>query len=136
VDPDLKIEFEQAERSIENDRGLSAHYKASADQKQRLLDIARQESTRAEHYKQLYEDEHRQNEQHQAYIAKLEARVAELEARPTNVYADQYVNLQQVAQQKVHNQLVAGTQRKRGKNKILDLSNQLTLWPNPTTASW
>jgi hypothetical protein len=132
VDPDLKIEFEQAERSIENDRGLSAHYKASADQKQRLLDIARQESTRAEHYKQLYEDEHRQNEQHQAYIAKLEARVAELEARPTNVYAESFIETLNAKKVLFPQQRHPG---KRNKKHIEDSSQLfLELWKNNQTA--
>lgn len=69
-----------------------------------------------------------------AYIAELESRVTELEARPT-IYADQLVGVQNIEQQNVRNQLVNGNTRKRiAKNKYLDLTNQLNLWPNTTTS--
>ena len=71
----------------------------------------------------------------QAHIAELQSRIAELEVRPTNIYADQLVGVQNVAHQDVRNQLITGNSRKRtAKNKYLDLTNQLTLWPNTTTS--
>lgn len=134
MDYDLEIAFEKAERSIEYDRGLAAHYKASADEKQRLLDIARQEHTRAEHMQQLFEAVQSQNLQLQLENQRLHARINQLEARPT-IYTDQFVGIQHVTQQNVRNQLVTGTTRKRiAKNKYIDHPNQLNLWPNTTTS--
>jgi len=135
VDYDLEIEFEKAEQSIENDRGLAAHYKASADEKQRLLDLARQEKNRADQLQRLLAVTQSQNIQLQHENQRLQARIAELEARPTNIYADQLVGVQNVTQQHVHNQLVTGNSRKRTrKPHYLDLPNQLQLWPNMTTS--
>ena len=133
MDYDLEIEFEKAEQSIENDRGLAAHYKASADEKQRLLDLARQEKARADQLQKLLAVTQSQNIQLQHENQRLQSRVAELEARPTNIYTDQLVGVQNVTQQHVRNQLVTGNTRKRNaKNKYLDLSNQLDIWPNMT----
>ena len=135
MDPDLEIEFEKAEQSIEHDRGLAAHYKASADEKQRLLDLARQEHARADQLQQLLETTQTQNTNLRLENQRLLARIAELEARPT-IHAEQLVAEQHVAQQNVINQLVAGNTRKRtSKNKYIDLTNQLTLWTNTTTFS-
>ena len=85
MDYDLEIEFEKAEQSIENDRGLAAHYKASADEKQRLLDLARQEKARADQLQKLLAVTQSQNIQLQHENQRLQARIAELEARPLNV---------------------------------------------------
>lgn len=134
MDDDLEIEFEKAEQSIENDRGLAAHYKASAHEKQRLLDLARQEHNRADQLQKLLEVSQSQNIRLQLENQRLQSRVAELEARPT-IYADQLVGVQNVTQQNVCNQLVSGSTRKRNvKNKYLDLTNQLNIWPNTTTS--
>ena len=135
MDYDLEIEFEKAEQSIENDRGLAAHYKASADEKQRLLDLARQEKARADQLQKLLAVTQSQNIQLQHENQRLQSRVAELEARPTNIYADQLVGVQNVAHQDVRNQLITSNSRKRtAKNKYLDLTNQLNIWPNTTTS--
>ena len=135
MDYDLEIEFEKAEQSIENDRGLAAHYKASAEQKQRLLDLARQEHARADQLQKLLAVTQSQNIQLQHENQRLQARVAELEARPTNIYTDQLVGVQNVTQQNVCNQLVTATTRKRTrKPHYLNLPNQLQLWPNTTTS--
>lgn len=132
LDPDLEIEFDHAEKSIEFDRGLAAHFQASADQKQRLLDIARAEHAQAAYYKQLYAKEKAKNE-------RLEARVAELEARP-NIITDQYVAVQNVTNQDINKQVLGylptiNTRPKpRNKSKIINLTNQLDLWANTTTS--
>lgn len=135
MDDDLEIEFEKAEQSIENDRGLAAHYKASADEKQRLLDIAREERAKAKHYQQLLEEEQVTNQHLLAENARLRKENDFLRARPT-ILTDQYVAQQNVYQQDVQRQLVAYSSRKRTeKNKYDDFSNQLTLWTNPTATS-
>lgn len=135
MDPDLEIEFEKAEQSIEFDNGLAAYYKASAEQKQRLLDLARQEHDRADQLQKLLEVTQSQNINLQLENQRLQTRIAELEARPTT-YIDQYVGVQTVQHQNVHNQLALQPVHKRTKkNKYIDLSNQLTLWTNPTTTS-
>lgn len=85
MDPDLEIEFEKAEQSIENDRGLAAHYKASADEKQRLLDLARQEHARADQLQKLLEVTQSQNVRLQLENQRLQAHINRLESRPLNV---------------------------------------------------
>lgn len=133
MDYDLEIEFEKAEQSIEYDRGLAAHYKTSADEKQRLLDLARHEHANARYNQRLLEASQSENIRLRLENQRLQARIAELEARPTTIHADQYVGEQHVTQQLVRNQLVNGTPRKRiAKNKHIDLSNQLNLWPSTT----
>lgn len=133
MDYDLEIEFEKAEQSIEQYKGLAAYFKASADETQRLLDLANQEHERAGQLQKLLEVSQSQNVRLQLENQRLQSRVAELEARPT-IYADQLVGVQNVTQQNVRNQLVTGTTRKRNaKNKYLDLTNQLNIWPNTTT---
>ena len=82
MDPDLEIELADAENSIEIERGFAALSKTSAQQKQRLLDIARTEHERADHFQQLYEQEKAKNE-------RLEAELAQLRARPL-YYIDQF----------------------------------------------
>lgn len=85
MDYDLEIEFEKAEQSIENDRGLAAHYKASADEKQRLLDLARQEKARADQLQKLLAVLQSQNIRLQLENQRLQAQVNRLESRPLNV---------------------------------------------------
>ncbi len=125
---ELEIEFEKAEQSIEYDRGLAAHYKASADEKQRLLDLARQEKDRADQLQKLLELTQSQNNRLELENQGLKARVAELEARPT-IYADQLVNNQHVEQQVVRKQVVTLSSSKRLglKSKHINLTNQLKL---------
>ena len=62
MDDDLKIEFADAEQSIEIKKGLAALLQTSADQEQRLLDIARRQHEQAKRYRQLYEAEHTKNQ--------------------------------------------------------------------------
>lgn len=132
LDDDLEIEFEKAEQSIEHDRGLAAYYKASADEKQRLLDIARDEHAKAKHYQHLLEAEQVTNQHLIAENARLRKENELLRARPT-ILTDQYVAQQNVYRQEVQRQMIAYTPRKRTKkNKYEDFSNQLTLWTNPT----
>lgn len=88
MDYDLEIEFEKAEQSIENDRGLAAHYKASADEKQRLLDLARQEHARADQLQKLLEASQAQNIRLQLENQRLQDQVDQLESRPLNVNGD------------------------------------------------
>lgn len=83
MEPDLEIELADAENSIEIERGFAALSKTSAQQKQRLLDIARNEHNRAEYYQQLYEQE-------KAKTERLEAELAELRARPLYTFIDQF----------------------------------------------
>lgn len=88
MDYDLEIEFEKAEQSIENDRGLAAHYKASADEKQRLLDLARQEHARADQLQKLLEASQAQNIRLRLENQRLQDQVDQLESRPLNVNGD------------------------------------------------
>ena len=88
MDYDLEIEFEKAEQSIENDRGLAAYYKASAEQKQRLLDLARQEHVRADQLQKLLEVSQSQNIRLQLENQRLQAQVNQLQSRPLNVAGD------------------------------------------------
>ena len=69
-------------------------------------------------------------------VADLQAQVAELKARPTTIYADQLVGVQHVEQQHVQNQLINSTRKRSGKNKYIDIPNQLelNLWQNQTTS--
>ena len=85
MDYDLEIEFEKAEQSIENDRGLAAQYKASADEKQRLLDLARQEHARADQLQKLLAVTQSQNVRLQLENQRLQAQVNQLASRPLNV---------------------------------------------------
>ena len=139
MDSDLEIEFEDAEKSIEIDRGLAAHYQASADRKQRLLDIARSQQAEAERYKQLYAQEQVKNIRLKEENMRLEARVAELEARP-NIVTDQLVLEQNVTNQEIKQQVlgympyIPTRPKPRSKSKIIDLTNQLDLWANTTTS--
>ena len=118
MDPGLEIEFDEAEKSIEFDRGLAAHFQASANEKQRLLDIARAKESEAELYKQLYLQEQAKNQQ-------LLQRIADLERNGTtyNVQGDYYEALN-------IGKLIAPKPRK-SKRKDTDLTNQLDLWTNP-----
>ena len=88
MDYDLEIEFEKAEQSIEHDKGLAAHYKASAEQKQRLLDLARQEHARADQLQKLLAVTQSQNIRLQLENQRLQAQVNQLESRPLNVGGD------------------------------------------------
>ena len=118
MDPDLEIEFDAAEKSIEFERGLAAYFKTSADEKQRLLDIARAKESEAELYKQLYLKEQAKNQQ-------LLQRITDLERNGTtyNVQGDYYEALN-------IGKLIA-PKPKKTKRKITDLTNQLDLWTNP-----
>ena len=118
MDPDLEIEFDEAEKSIEFERGLAAHFQTSANQKQRLLDIARLKESEAELYKQLYFQEQAKNQQ-------LLQRIADLERNGTtfNVQGNYYEALN-------IGKLIA-PKPKRSKRKDTDLTNQLDLWTNP-----
>ena len=139
MDPDLEIAFDDAEKSIEFDRGLAAYFKTSADEKQRLLDIARSEQAEAERYKQLYAQEQVKNIRLKEENMRLEARVAELEARP-NIVTDQLVLEQNVTNQDIKQQVlgympyVPTRPKPRSRSKIIDLTNQLDLWANTTTS--
>ena len=139
MDSDLEREFEDAEKSIEIDRGLAAHYQASADRKQRLLDIARAQQAEAERYKQLYAQEQVKNIRLKEENMRLEARVAELEARP-NIVTDQLVLEQNVTNQEIKQQVLGympylpTRPKPRSRSKIIDLTNQLDLWANTTTS--
>ena len=82
---ELEIEFEKAEQSIEYDRGLAAHYKASADEKQRLLDLARQEHARADQLQKLLAVTQSQNVRLQLENQRLQTQVNQLASRPLNV---------------------------------------------------
>ena len=118
MDPDLEIEFDEAEKSIEFERGLAAHFQSSANQKQRLLDIAHLKESEAELYKQLYFQEQAKNQQ-------LLQRIADLERNGTtfNVQGNYYEALN-------IGKLIA-PKPKRSKRKDTDLTNQLDLWTNP-----
>ena len=139
LDPDLEIEFDEAEKSIEFDRGLAAYFQTSADQKQRLLDIARAKESEANLYKQLYFQEQAKNIRLKEENMRLEARVAELEARP-NIVTDQLVLEQNVTNQEIKQQVlgympyIPTRPKPRSKSKIIDLTNQLDLWANTTTS--
>ena len=135
MDYDLEIEFEKAEQSIENDRGLAAHYKASADEKQRLLDLARQEKARADQLQKLLAVTQSQNIQLQHENQRLQSRVAELEARPVSVTADKYFENYNVAHQVVTLQPRPTTKRLKSKNKYID-TNQLDIWKDNPAISW
>jgi len=124
LDPDLEIEFDEAEKSIEFDRGLAAHFQASANEKQRLLDIARAEHEQAENYRQLYLQEHAKNQRLEAENKRLEAENAQFRARP------QYEIQNYIEQQKVARQYVSIPLHKKSKKQIYN-PNQLPLWdPN------
>ena len=135
LDDDLEIEFEKAEQSIEHDRGLVAYYKASADEKQRLLELARQEHTRADQLQKLLAVTQSQNIQLQHENQRLQARVAELEARPVSVTADKYFENYNVAHQIVTLQPRLTTKRLKSKNKFID-TNQLDIWKDNPAISW
>ena len=125
MDDDLKIEFEKAEQSIENDRGLAAHYKASADEKQRLLDIARQEHNRADRYQKLLEVTQSENVQLQHEIQRLQARIEQLESRPISVGGDYFesVNIERYL-----NCLPSPKRARRNKPSISSNDLTLPLW--------
>ena len=117
MDDDLEIEFANAEKSIEIERGLAAHYQASADEKQRLLDIARAEHEQAENYRQLYLEERMKN-------SRLEAENTQLKSRP------QYEIQNYIEKQKVERQYIALQPHKKSKKNSYN-PNQLPLWdPN------
>ena len=85
MDYDLEIEFEKAEQSIEQYKGLAAYFKASADEKQRLLDLANQEHERADQLQKLLEVSQSQNVRLQLETQRLQAQVNQLASRPLNV---------------------------------------------------
>ncbi len=124
MNPDLKIEFDEAEKSIELDRGLAAHFQTSANEKHRLLDIARAEHEQAEHYRQLYLQEHAEKIRLEAENKRLEDENARLRARP------QYEIQNYIENQKVERQYVSIPLHKKSKKQIYN-PNQLPLWdPN------
>lgn len=125
---ELEIEFEKAEQSIEYDRGLAAHYKASADEKQRLLDLARQEKDRADQLQKLLELTQSQNNRLELENQGLKARVAELEARPQSIKAGQYIEQLNVAHQVIEMQANRSVKKLKSKTKVVDDPNQLDLW--------
>lgn len=88
MDYDLEIEFEKAEQSIEQYKGLAAYFKASADEKQRLLDLANQEHERADQLQKLLEVSQSQNVRLQLENQRLQAQVNQLASRPLNVGGD------------------------------------------------
>lgn len=57
MDNRYSIEKEKLSQSIEFEKGLAAHFSASADEKQRLYELAQAEHAEAEKYKRLYEEE-------------------------------------------------------------------------------
>lgn len=122
MDYDLEIEFEKAELSIENDRGLAAHYKVSADEKQRLLDLARQEHARADQLQKLLAVTQSQNVRLQLENQRLQAHINRLESRPLNVNGpyiesaniERYLNL-------------PATPKRSRRNKPIITSNDPTL---------
>lgn len=85
MDYDLEIEFEKAEQSIEQYKGLAAYFKASADEKQRLLDLANQEHERADQLQKLLAVTQSQNVRLQLENQRLQAQVNQLASRPLNV---------------------------------------------------
>lgn len=125
---ELEIEFEKAEQSIEYDRGLAAHYKASADEKQRLLDLARQEKDRADQLQKLLELTQSQNNRLELENQGLKARVAELEARPLSINADKYFENFKVEHQVIEMQAKRSVKKLKSKTKVVDDPNQLDLW--------
>jgi chromosome segregation ATPase len=125
--PDIEIHLGFSEKFRKQ---LEAHQHETA---QLLTDM---EQLQSEVRNLLNENEQlsAESEVQKARIAELEAQVAQLESRPY-IYTDQFVGVQHVGQQNVHNQLVTGYRRKSGsKNRYIDLSNQLNLWPNTTTS--
>ena len=125
---ELEIEFEKAEQSIEYDRGVAAHYKASADEKQRLLDLARQEKDRADQLQKLLELTQSQNNRLELENQGLKARVAELEARPQSIKAGQYIEQLNVAHQVIEMQAKRSVKKLKSQTKVVDDPNQLDLW--------
>ena len=122
LDDDLKIEFADAEQSIEIKKGLAALLQTSADKEQRLLDIARRQHEQAERYRQLYEAEHTKNQALQTRYDALLCENEQLRNRPTHVTADKYVENFTVGQQ-----IFALQSQKRKAAKHINLTNQLDL---------
>lgn len=123
MDDDLEIEFADALQSIEQKRGLAALLQTSADQEQRLLDIARRQHEQAERYRQLYEAEHAKSQVLQTRCDALLCENEQLRNRPTHVTADKYVENFTVGQQ-----FFTLQQPKRKSAKHVNLTNQLDLW--------
>lgn len=121
MDSEIDIEFDEAEQSIELERGLAAYFKTSADERQRLLDIARSEHAEAEHYRQLYAEEKEKNIQLTAENMRLEAENEQMRNRP------QYEVGQYVERQTVERQYVTLPTRKKSR-KVISNTNQLPLW--------
>ena len=122
MDYDLEIEFEKAEQSIENDRGLAAHYKASADEKQRLLDLARQEKARADQLQKLLAVTQSQNIRLQLENQRLQAQVNQLASRPLNVNGPyiEFANIERYLN-------LPPTPKRSRRNKPIITSNDPTL---------
>ena len=99
MDDNLEIEFADALQSIEQKRGLAALLRTSADQEQRLLDIARRQYQEAERYRQLHEAELAKNHVLQTRCDELLRENEQLRNRPTYVTADKYVENFSVGQQ-------------------------------------
>ena len=121
MDSEIDIEFDEAEQSIELERGLAAYFKTSADERQRLLDIARSEHAEAEHYRRLYAEEKEKNIRLTAENLRLEAENTQMRNRP------QYEVGQYVERQTVERQYVSLPMRKKSR-KIISNTNQLPLW--------
>ncbi len=71
MDNRYSIEKEKLSQSIEFEKGLAAHFSASADEKQRLYELAQAEHAEAEKYKHLYEEEKAKNALLEEQLNKL-----------------------------------------------------------------
>lgn len=122
MDDDLEIEFADALQSIEQKRGLAALLQTSADQEQRLLDIARHERDEAKRYRQLYEAEHAKSQALQSRCDELLRENEQLRSRPVSVTADKYIESFSIGQQ-----LFTLQTTKRKSAKRIDFTDQLNL---------
>lgn len=122
MDDDLEIEFADAGKSIEIQKGLAALLQTSADREQRLLDIARHEHAEAERYRRLLEAEKAKNKTLQRRCDELTIENEQLRNRPISITTDKYVENYSVGQQ-----IIAVQPTKRKSAKRIDLTYQLNL---------
>lgn len=122
MDDNLEIEFADALQSIEQKRGLAALLQTSADQEQRLLDIARHERAEAKRYRLLYETEHAKNQALQSRCDELLRENEQLRNRPLSITTDKYIESFSIGQQ-----LFTLQTTKRKSAKRIDFTDQLNL---------